>query len=443
MASHLPGQRRQRPSAATRCGERVLTSHPNSRHDARVNTDRKEAAKLLAEIATLLRLSGANEFKAMAYDRGSRAVEGLNDFAEHLEAGTVAKVDGIGKSIAMNLNHWAENGSMPALDELRETIDPNLIDWLRISGLGPKNIYKIHRELGIATIDELKVACEDGSVAGLAGLGKKSAAKIIASIDWMEQFADRCHLNEASEISQQFVAALEVLPGVQEISVAGSLRRCLETIGDIDVLVAAKQKDAKAIFDTFVGLDNVTEVLGRGDTKSSVRTAEGRQVDLRIVEKKHYPAALMYFTGSKEHNVALRSRARERGMALNEYGLYRLNTDGDTDFDQPVKFSSEADIYKQLDMHWVPAELREDHGEIDFFESNSEMELVGNEDLCGVLHAHSTWSDGATGIEELARHCIACGYEYLGITDHSQTAAYANGLSPERVQEQWEGNRCA
>ncbi|MEX0894311.1 MAG: PHP domain-containing protein, partial [Balneolaceae bacterium] len=231
---------------------------------------------------------------------------------------------------------------------------------------------------------------------------------------------------------------LKTLEGVRRIEVAGSVRRSNETIGDIDILIGAQESDAPAIFDAFVQHSFVVEVLGRGETKSSIRTQEGRQVDLRIVKPEQFPAALMYFTGSKEHNVALRQRARERGMALNEYGLFKLDKEGNTDFDQPVSYQSEADIYRYLDLNYILPELREDRGEVVFFEEHEEMPLVKESDIRGVIHAHSTWSDGKYSIEQMARASVRRGYEYLGICDHSRTAAYAGGLSIEEVKRQWE-----
>ncbi|HLR31800.1 MAG TPA: PHP domain-containing protein, partial [Fodinibius sp.] len=233
-------------------------------------------------------------------------------------------------------------------------------------------------------------------------------------------------------------AFLKEQEGVQQIDIAGSLRRSRETIGDVDILIGADEVHMSDLFDAFVAHELVTEVLGRGDTKSSIRTQEGRQVDLRIVKPEQFPAALMYFTGSKEHNVVLRQRARERGLSLNEYGLFQLDDEGNTNFEQAVDYSSEADIYQKLDLHFVPAELREDRGEVDFFEQHEAMDLVTEDDIRGVLHAHSTWSDGKFSIKQMAQACIERGYEYLGLTDHSQTAAYAGGLSPDEVKQQWE-----
>jgi DNA polymerase (family 10) len=327
---------------------------------------------------------------------------------------------------------------MPVLESLRERVPKGLIEWLNISGLGPKNIAKIHKALGITEISELKEACQSGAVADLPGLGKKSAEKIIKSIEYLEQYGERTHLNEALEIALPMLDFIKSLEGVQQCEIAGSLRRSRETIGDIDILAAADPEDAPQIFEKFVNHDLVVEVLGRGDTKSSVRTENGRQVDLRIVTPEEYPAALMYFTGSKEHNIVMRQRARERGLALNEYGLFKLSDEKETDFESPVPAGSETEIYQKLGLNFVPPEHREDRGEFDYYTQHELMELVSEEDIKGVVHAHSTWSDGKYTIRQMAEASMERGYEYLGITDHSKTAAYAGGLTVDDVKRQWE-----
>jgi DNA polymerase (family X) len=398
----------------------------------------KDVAGLLEEIGILLRLDGANDFKAIAFDRAARTIESLDKpIAGLVEKKALINIKGIGSSIAGDIYALFETGEIPALNDLRNKVPKDLVRWLDISGMGPKKVYKIHHELGITTLDELKARCQDGSVAALSGMGAKSAEKILKSIDWMEQFAERCRLDEAARIADRMMALLKDRAGVVHIEVAGSLRRSLETIGDIDILIGASSEHASDLFDVFTGDDSVLDILGRGDTKSSVRTREGRQVDLRIVAPRQFPAALMYFTGSKDHNVALRQRARDRGMALNEYGLFMLDSNGDTDFNQPISYTSEADIYRKLELAWIPPELREDRGEVEWFANNEAMDLVTSEDIRGILHAHSTWSDGKYSIEEMARACIDRGYEYLGITDHSRTAAYAGGLDVRRVKQQW------
>ncbi len=396
------------------------------------------ASQALEEVATLMRIAGENDFKAIAFDKAARTIEGLDEsLSIIIDEGRIMSVPGIGKSIAADLVALKNTGRMPVLESLRSSTPKGLVRWLDISGLGPKNIAKIHKALGITTVEQLKKAILDGSVAALPGMGEKSAAKIMKSINWMEQFSARCRIDEAESIAESMLASIGGLPGVKQLSVAGSLRRQLETIGDIDILVQADMADVSSLFDAFTQAPDVEEILGRGDTKCSVRVRQGRQVDLRIVDEKSYPAALMYFTGSKEHNVFVRGRARDRGMALNEYGLFNLTESGDTDFDAPVEAASEDAIYKALGLNFIPPELREDNVNLIRFETWQAAEVPVFSDLQGILHAHSTWSDGSNTISEMAQACIDRGYHYLGLTDHSRTAAYAGGLSIDRVFDQW------
>jgi DNA polymerase (family 10) len=399
----------------------------------------QEIAGQLREIYQLMQLAGENPFRARAFDSAAQIIESLNDdINDYIENNSLTDIKGIGASIAADIQSYAKTGKIGVLESLHERVPDSLVKWLDISGLGPKGIAKIHKELGITEISELKIACEDGRVAGLSRMGGKSAQKILDSISWMEQFGERCLLDEATAIAAPLYHFMKDHDGVQSIKIAGSLRRAKETIGDVDILIGAREVYIIDLFDAFTSHELVTEILGRGDTKSSIRTHGGRQVDLRIVKPDQFPAALMYFTGSKQHNVALRQRARDRGLSLNEYGLFELGDDGKTDFDKPIKYASEADIYKKLDLHFVPPELREDRGEIEYYEKNELMGLVTEDDVRGVIHAHSTWSDGKFSIRDMAEACMKRGYEYLGLTDHSQTAAYAGGLKPDDVKQQWE-----
>ena len=399
----------------------------------------QDIASKLREVFQLMQLAGENRFKAIAFDKAALTVDGMSDdINEYINNKNLTDIKGIGKSIAEDIYVYADTGKMPVLEAFREKIPPGLLKWTEISGLGPKNILKIHETFGITEIEELKELINNGELAKLPGLGGKSAEKIQKSIEWMEKYDERCRLDEAQKIADDIYVSLKDLEGVQQIELAGSLRRSKETIGDIDILIAADEKHIPGLFEVFTNHGRVTEVLGKGDTKSSVRTTDGRQVDLRIVKPENFAAALMYFTGSKEHNVELRSRARNKGMSLNEYGLYKLKEDGETDWDAPQDFKTESDIYKLLDLNFVPPELREDRGEFEIFETQKEIDLVTDEDIRGVVHAHSTWSDGKFSIKEMAEACIERGYEYLGITDHSQTAAYAGGLKPDEVKQQWD-----
>lgn len=399
----------------------------------------KDVAAKLREVFVMMQLAGENRFKAIAFDRAAQTIEGLKtEVQKHIEEDSLTDIKGIGKSIAEDIRALAETGTMPVLEDLKERVPKGLVEWLSISGLGPKGIVKIHKALDITEVAELKEACQSGAVADLPGMGKKSAEKIIKSIEYLEKFGERCRIDQAVDIAEPMLTFVEQMDGVLKCEIAGSLRRSAETIGDVDILAAAHAEDASDIFEQFVNHDLVVEVLGRGDTKSSVRTENGRQVDLRIVSEQEYPAALMYFTGSKEHNIVMRQRARERGMALNEYGLFKLSDEKETDFDQPVETSSEAGIYKKLDLNFVPPEHREDRGEFEFYEEKEEMNLVELDQVKGVVHAHSTYSDGKYSIRQMANACIDRGYEYLTMTDHSKTAAYAGGLTIDRVKQQWD-----
>ena len=401
-------------------------------------TNQNVAAKL-REVFVMMQLAGENRFRAIAFDRAAQTIEGLNsDVKKHIDEDTLTDIKGIGKSIAEDIKALSETGTMPVLEDLKERVPKGLVEWLNISGLGPKSIVKIHKALDITEVAELKEACQSGAVADLPGMGKKSAEKIIKSIEYLEKFGERCRIDQAIDVAEPMLAFVEQIDGVLKCEIAGSLRRSAETIGDVDILAAAHADDAADIFEQFVSHHLVVEVLGRGDTKSSVRTENGRQVDLRIVSEQEYPAALMYFTGSKEHNIVMRQRARERGMSLNEYGLFKLSDEKETDFDQPVETGSESDIYKKLDLHFVPPEHREDRGEFEFYEENEEMELLKVDQIKGVVHAHSTYSDGKYTIRQMADACIERGYEYLTMTDHSRTAAYAGGLTIDQVKQQWD-----
>ena len=399
----------------------------------------RDIADQLDLVYQLMQLAGENRFKAIAFDRASQTIRGFEeDINKYIEEKRLTNIKGIGKSIANDIYAYVETGEMPVLEKFKEKVPMGLIQWLDISGLGPKNILKIHQQFGISSLDELKKCIDRGDLAELPGLGAKSVEKIKKSIAWMEQFEERCRLNEADDIANELVQSLKNLPGVESIKVAGSLRRSKETIGDIDILIAAEEAHIDQIFDAFTSHECVVEILGRGETKSSVRSREGRQIDLRIVHPESFGAALMYFTGSKEHNIAMRFRARERGLALNEYGLFKLNSRGETDWEAKIQSKKESSIYENLGLHWIPPELREDRGELEWFTEHEQMPLVQQEQIRGVIHTHSTWSDGKYSIQEMAAACIARDYEYLGITDHSKTAGYAGGLSIDRVKAQWE-----
>ncbi|WFB35139.1 DNA polymerase/3'-5' exonuclease PolX [Kiritimatiellota bacterium B12222] len=390
---------------------------------------------LLSRTADLLRLSGANDFKAGAWNKAAAIVEQEGDALRLRDSEkALQELPGIGKSLASELHHFLSTGTLPQLDCLEKTLPAELISWLDISGLGPKRAAKIHKTLEIDSIAELKNALEDGRVAALPGFGKKSAHKILNALTWMEGSGERCLLDEAQGLAQQVTDLLSNLPGLIRLECAGSLRRSRESIGDLDFLACVSDQ-GEALHQAFCEWEDVVEVLVRGETKSSVRVKQGRQLDLRTVNETAFPAALIYFTGSKEHNVFLRGRAREKGLTLNEYGLYPL-VDGEADREHPQNAPSEAALYQKLDLPFTPPELREALYQ-SWVEADTIPELVEANDLQGVLHAHSTWSDGKNTLQDMAEACLNLGYHYLGITDHSQSAFYANGLKPQAVEAQW------
>ena len=389
---------------------------------------------LLQRTADLLRLSGASDFKAIAYEKAAAVVTAEGDNLRFRDSETrLQELPNVGSSIAKDLHAYLQSGTLPSLDSLEADIPAELIAWLDISGLGPKRAAKIHQALGITSLTDLETALLDGRVADLPGFGKKSAEKIAAALQWRAKHAERCLLEDGAALASAVRKHLDAVDGVLRLETAGSLRRARETIGDIDLLAVAK--DASALHRAFRDMPEVEEVLVSGDTKTSVRTAAGRQIDLRTVPENSFAAAWLYFTGSKEHNVFLRGRARDRDLTLNEYGLFPL-VDGEADRDHPLDTPEEADIYKKLDLPFTPPELREGIYE-SWIDGDDLPDLVRPKDLRGILHAHSTWSDGHNTIEEMARACIDLGYNYLGITDHSRAAAYAGGLSIEDVQAQW------
>ena len=390
---------------------------------------------LLQRTADLLRLSGANDFKAGAWEKAIPIVEEEGkDLLLRTSEASLGELPKIGASLARELHAFLTTGELPRLVELEQTLPEGLISWLEINGLGPKRAAKIHQTLQISTREELAEALRDGRVAAMKGFGEKTASKLLEAIVWQDSTTDRCRFDEALELSAALRRDLENVKGVLRLETAGSLRRSRETIGDLDFL-AVVEGDGSALHEAFCSAEGVQEVLVSGETKSSVRLSAGRQADLRTVEEPAFPAAWIYFTGSKEHNVFLRGRAREKDLTLNEYGLYPL-VDGEADRDHPVPCADEGGLYDALDLPWTPPELREGIWQ-KAIEEHALPVQVQPEDLKGVLHAHSTWSDGKNTLEEMARACIDMGFSYLGITDHSQTSFYARGLKPDQVEAQW------
>jgi DNA polymerase (family 10) len=391
---------------------------------------RETVVRILRETGQLLDLKGENPFRVRAYENASRAIEGLTeDPQELLEAGTLAEVPGIGPGLVGAIAEIVHGGRLAQLEELRREFPPGLLDLFRIPGLGPKRIRTLFRELHVGSPADLERACRAGEVAGLPGFGAKTEQKILAGLAELGRHAERHLLSEARAVAEPLLAHLAGHPAVRRAEIAGSLRRWRETIGDLDFVAAVAAADRAEVARHFAAAPEVEEVTGTGETKVSILLARGVQADLRMVEEEEFASAWHHFTGSKEHNVALRTRARQMGLTLNEYGLFRG--------EERLAVAEESDIYRRLGLHPVPPEMREGLGEVELAEKGPLPELIGPGDLRGTFHVHTTWSDGRASVEQMARAAGRLGWDYLGIADHSRAAAYAGGLDPERVREQW------
>ena len=394
--------------------------------------DRSAIAAVLRETGDLLELQGENPFRSRAYSNGARAIEGLaEDPQELLEQGRLGEVRGIGPGLVGAIAEIVQTGRLSLHDSLKSIYSKGVLDLLRVPGLGPKRLRQLIAAFGVDSPAALERACRDGRVAALPGFGEKSAEKLLAGLARLEKFRERHLYPEARAVALELAAYLSAHPAVARLEIAGSLRRSRETIGDIDLLAEIPEGDRAGLVARFTTAPAVEEVIEQGATKAAVRLTDGYRADLRMVEAQEFAAALLHFTGSKEHNVELRGRAKERGWTLNEYGLFagerRL---GKTD--------SEAAIYRRLGLSYIPPEAREGLGEIALADGAELPRLVEWRDVRGALHVHTDWSDGIASLDAMAEAAAALGWEYLGIADHSRSAAYAGGLSVERVREQWQ-----
>ncbi len=386
--------------------------------------DKKEAAAALEEVAALMELGGENPFKIRSYVNAARTVEQLEeDLATVAAEGRLGELQGVGKAIEKKLAELIETGRLEYLEKLRAKFPPTLFELFGIAQLGPKRIRALYQELGIDSLDALEQACVNGRVAELSGFSAKMQAKILEGIEFAENQRGQHLISKASKAAALLVEYLEGGAPLTRIAVAGSLRRKKELIKDIDIIVASEEPEA--VMQCFAAYPEVQRVTAQGATKTSVVLDMGLAVDLRVVQAEQFACALAYFTGSKEHNVQMRRRAKARGWKLNEYGLF----DGGT----PLACVNETALYNHLGLPWVPPELREDRGE---FEADPLPQLVERGDLRGLLHCHSVYSDGRASLLELAHACTEGGYEYMLISDHSQSAGYANGLKPDKVLRQ-------
>jgi DNA polymerase (family 10) len=396
--------------------------------------EKEQVANVLNNIAVLLELKGENPFKARAYTTAARALEGMSEPLDKVIAEErLGEVKGIGESIQKKITELISTGKLEYYEELRAATPPGLMAMLEIPGVGPKKIKMLHDELGVETVEQLEAACKEGKVAKLKGFGEKTQANICDGINRRRAYASRHLISEAIPKAEALLDSLRSHPEVIRCSSAGSLRRHREIIGDIDLLASSRQP--QAVLDFFAQQPRVLKVIGKGDTKASVLLEGGIQCDLRVVRDSEFASALMYFTGSKEHNIVMRQRAIERDLRLNEYGLFRSKVET-RDPKLLVNCQSEEDIFKQLGLHYITPEMREDMGEIALAEKAPLPRLLEWTDLKGSLHNHSTWSDGHQRLEEIAKVMRELGLAYWGITDHSKASFQANGLAVAQVREQ-------
>lgn len=385
----------------------------------------------LEEMALLLELNGANPFKIRAYQNGVRALESLsNELGELIETGQLTKIKGIGKGLAAQIETLYRDQPDLEYDELKDKTPPGLMDMLALPGIGPKKVRAMYAELGIASLGELEYACNENRLVSMKGFGAKTQTNILKGLEFLKQKQGRFLYPFAAEKAEALLAELQQMPQIQRVSMAGSLRRRREDVKDVDLVASCTPEAREAVMNAFVALPMVAEVVGQGLTKTTVRLTSGIAVDLRLVEDREFPHLLLHMTGSKEHNTALRGRAKSLGYKINEYGLFQGET--------PLFCQDEREIFTHLGLHYIPPELREDRGELARAQDEDlERDLIQAGDIRGLFHAHSTWSDGANSLEEMALACRERGYEYLGISEHSQTAVYAHGLERERVLAQW------
>ncbi|HEY7327507.1 MAG TPA: DNA polymerase/3'-5' exonuclease PolX [Gemmataceae bacterium] len=393
--------------------------------------DKHQVATILDEIGTLLELQGESSFRCNAYHNGARAIENLEeDLATVVREGRLEAIQNIGATLREKITTLVNTGKLPFYEELRKKTPPGLFDILRIQGLGPKRVKLLYDTLGIDTLEKMAEACESGRVAKLKGMGEKSQQKILEGIQSLRQMGERVRIDQALTMANRLIDGLRSARGIIRMELCGSLRRRRETIRDIDILISSNAPGP--IMDRFVALSGVTQVIGHGPTKSSVIVqGDGRllmNADLRIVSDEQFPFALHYFTGSKEHNIAMRQRAQHYGLKLNEYELAGQ--------DRRISCRDEADIFRALDLAYIPPEMRENTGEIDAAAGGEMPNLVEADDIQGVFHNHTSYSDGHNSVEEMALAAQALGLKYLGLADHSQSLTVANGLSPERVRQQ-------
>ena len=396
--------------------------------------DKEQVGEILSAIAVLLELKGENPFKSRAYVNAARSIEMLATPLEQMVSeNRLGEIKGLGEALQQKIGELVRTGRLLYYEDLKASVAPGLLEMLKIPGLGPKKVKALHDHLGLETVEALEKACLEGRVAGVTGFGEKTQTRILEGIEFRKTHASRHLCSDAMEAAERILEALRGHDEVIRCALAGSLRRHKEVIGDIDFVVSTRTPSS--VLDFFATLPGVEKVLAKGETKTSVLLTDGLQADLRVVADAEFAFALAYFTGSKEHNIVMRQRAMERGLRLNEYGLFR-STEETRDATLCVGCLTEEEIFQQLGLHYVPPELREDRGEFDTAEKGAVPRLIEWTDLRGSLHNHSVWSDGRGSLEEIAHQMMGIGCAYWAITDHSKSSFQANGLDAARLRAQ-------
>ena len=383
-----------------------------------------QIAQVLEAVAGLLEFKDENPFKIRAYRNAARAIESFTGDIEQLcRDKKLCDIPGVGKAIEEKITQLINTGRMDYHEELRKEIPEGVVAMCAIPSFGPKKARVVWQQLGITTIDALKKACQEDKLSSLKGFGEKTQKKILEGIEFHSRHAGQFLLSDAMPVAKRLLEYVQGAPTVHRVSIAGSLRRWKEIVKDVDLLASAD--DSGKVMSHFVKAPGVVEVIGQGDTKSSVRLASGMQVDLRVVTDAQFPYALAYFTGSKEHNILVRQVAQKKGLKVNEYGIFEGS--------KLIECTDEAGFYKILGLPYIPPEMRENTGELDYNATFQPLELKS---LKGVFHTHSTWSDGTAEIEVMAEKARSMGLRYMGLSDHSKAAAYANGLDETRLANQ-------
>jgi DNA polymerase (family 10) len=390
-----------------------------------------DIAEIFNETADLLEIKGENPFRIRAYRNAARTMQSLPKSAAEMisEDGDLTKYQGIGKDLAGKIKEIVETGTFKALEDLKKQVPEELSQLMNISGLGAKRIAKLYKQLKITTLDQLKKTIDSGEIRQIEGFGEKTEHNILEEIGRLElEQTHRSKLPVAEEIAGALIRYLKEAKGIKELQIAGSFRRRKETVKDLDILVTCQQ--GSKIIDHFTRYEDVQKIVSKGTTRSTVLLRSNFQVDLRVVPQKSFGAAMVYFTGSKEHNIAIRKIAIQKKFKLNEYGVFSG--------DKQIAGKTESDIYKKLGLRYIEPELREDRGEVEAARENKLPDLITLENIKGDLHAHSNHTDGRNTIEEMAQAAKEMGYEYIAITDHSQHVTVAGGLKPKEVLKELE-----